>query len=47
MEAHAEQGAGQVQQTLKEIRSPLVANAEAAAAEEPGEGPLNDPPVLP
>jgi len=35
-EADAEQGAGEVRQPLEEVGSPLVADAEAAAAEQPG-----------
>ncbi len=46
-ETKADQGAGQVQQPPEHVRPPLVAGAEAPKAEQPGEGPLDDPPVTP
>ena len=45
-EPNADQGAGQVQQPLEDVRPPLVADAKAAAAEQPGEGSLHDPAML-
>jgi hypothetical protein len=44
-EAAANQGAGQVQQPLEQIRPSLVAHAEATAAQQPGKCPLHDPTV--
>ncbi len=44
-EVAADQGAGQVEQSLEEGGPPLVADAEAAAAEEPGQAPLHHPTV--
>jgi hypothetical protein len=46
-EAQAEQSAGKVEQPLEEVHPPLVADAEAAAAEQPGEAALDHPAVPP
>lgn len=46
-ELEADQGAAQVQQPLQEVGAPFVAHAKAAAAKQPGEGPLDHPPVPP
>ena len=46
-EPEAEQGAGQVQQPLEQVGPPLVAHPEATAPQQPGLGPLDDPPVPP
>ena len=44
-EAQADQGAAQVQQTLEQVGPPLVADAEAAEAEQPSQRPLHHPSV--
>jgi hypothetical protein len=46
-ECETDQGTGQVQEPLEEVGPALVANPEAAAAEQPGERALDDPPVSP
>src|SRR5215216_5934934 len=46
-ELEADQGTGQVEQPLQQVGAPLVAHAEAAAAEQPGEAALDDPAVPP
>src|SRR5688572_15772137 len=45
--AEAEQGAGQVEESLEQIRPPLVAHAEATKPEQPGEAALDHPAVPP
>src|SRR4051794_27705869 len=44
-EAHAHQGAGQVEHTLEDVRAPLVAHPEPAKAEQPSERALCHPAV--
>ena len=46
-EGETDQGAGQVEEPLEEVGPALVANPEAAAAEQPSERALDDPPVAP
>src|SRR5262245_18221569 len=46
-EPRADKGAGQVQQPPQEVRPPLVADAEAAAAKQPGKRALHHPAVPP
>lgn len=46
-EAHADQRARQVEQSLQQVGAPLIADAEPAAAKQPGERALNHPPVAP
>jgi hypothetical protein len=46
-EADADEGAGQVEEPLEQVGAPLVADAEAKVTDQPGEGALDHPPVLP
>jgi hypothetical protein len=46
-EADAEQGAGQVEQPLEQVGAPLIADAQAAIAEQPGKRAFDHPAVPP
>jgi hypothetical protein len=43
--AQADQGAGQVQERLEHVSAPLVPHPEATVTDQPGQRPLDYPPI--